>query len=64
MQRVLQDEYFGAITLKIGKRREKKWGVLFTCLEVRVIHLEIVHSLSSDSTIQAILRMSTRRGQL
>ncbi|XP_074039501.1 uncharacterized protein [Leptinotarsa decemlineata] len=56
-------DYFGPIMVKIGRRCEKRWGVLFTCLAVRAIHLEIAHSLSSDSTIQAILRMSARRGQ-
>lgn len=56
-------DYFGPITVTIGRRHEKRWGVLFTCLTMRAVHLEIAHSLSADSTIMAIQRMTARRGQ-
>lgn len=56
-------DYFGPLYVTVGKRREKRWGALFTCLSTRGIHLEIVHSLSADSTIMALRRMMSRRGQ-
>lgn len=56
-------DYFGLFFIKIGRRREKRWGVIFTCLFVRAIQLEIAHSLTSESAILAILRMISRRGQ-
>jgi hypothetical protein len=55
-------DYFGPITVAIGRRREKRWVALFTCLSIRGIHLEIVSSLSTDAAIQAIRRFAARRG--
>lgn len=54
-------DYFGPITIKIGRRHEKRWGALFTCLSVRAIHIELAHSLSADSAIMAIQRFASRR---
>lgn len=56
-------DYFGPMSVKIGRRREKRWGVIFTCLTVRAVHIELAHSLTTDSAIMAITRMSARRGQ-
>ncbi|XP_044753725.1 uncharacterized protein LOC123313086 [Coccinella septempunctata] len=55
-------DYFGPIMVKIGRRTEKRWGVLFTCLAVRAIHLELAHTMTSSSTIQPIMRFTARRG--
>ena len=55
-------DFFGPIPVKVGRKREKRYGVLFTCLSVRAVHLEIAHSLTTDSCIMAIRRMAARRG--
>ncbi|XP_076655808.1 uncharacterized protein LOC143360652 [Halictus rubicundus] len=55
-------DYFGPLTVTVGRRHEKRWGVLFTCLTTRAIHLELVNSLTTDSTIMALRRMGARRG--
>jgi len=55
-------DYFGPIEVKVGRRHEKRYGVLFTCLTTRAIHLEIAHSLSTDCCIMAIRRFVSRRG--
>ena len=47
-------DYFGPLYVTIGRRREKRWGVLFTCLTTRAVHLEIPDSLTADLTIMAI----------
>ncbi|XP_061729164.1 uncharacterized protein LOC133534091 [Cydia pomonella] len=55
-------DLFGPLTVTIGRRHEKRWVALFTCLTTRAIHLEIVHSLSTDSAIMALRRLAARRG--
>ena len=51
------------MTVTIGRRREKHWGVLFTYLTMRAVYLEIADSLSADPAIMAIQRMTDRKGQ-
>lgn len=55
-------DLFGPMEVTIKKRREKRYGVLFTCMTVRAIHIEIVSTLTSDSFIMALRRMAARRG--
>ena len=55
-------DYFGPMFIKIGRRREKRWGVLFTCLSTRAIHLELASSLTASSAIMALQRLAARRG--
>ena len=55
-------DYFGLMYEKIGRRRKKRWGVLFTCLTTRAIHLELAHSLDASSAIMALQRLAARRG--
>lgn len=55
-------DFFGPMTVTIGRRHEKRWGALFTCLTTRAVHIELVASLSTDSAIMALRRMGARRG--
>lgn len=55
-------DLFGPMEVTVGRRREKRYGALFTCLTVRAVHIELVPSLTSDSLIMAIRRMAARRG--
>lgn len=57
-------DYFGPMMVKVGRRREKLWGVIFTCLTVRAFHLELACSISTDLAIMAIRRMTCRIGSL
>ena len=55
-------DYFGPVNICIGRRREKRWVALFTCLTVRAIHLEVAFDLSTDAFILAIRNFINRRG--
>ena len=55
--------YFGPIFVRHGRKTEKRHGVLFTCLTTRAVHLEIGHSLDTDSSLMAVRRMMARRGK-
>ena len=55
-------DYFGPMEVKQGRNRVKHWGCLFTCLTVRAIHVEVAHSLNTDSMINAMRRFINLRG--
>ncbi|XP_017468485.1 PREDICTED: uncharacterized protein LOC108360633 [Rhagoletis zephyria] len=55
-------DYFGPLKVTIGRRTEKRWVALFTCLTVRAIHLEAAYDLSTDACILAIRNFINRRG--
>ena len=54
---------FGPFEVKRGRARVKRYGVLFTCLTLRAIHIEVANSLDTDSFINALRRFIARRGQ-
>ncbi|XP_037302986.1 uncharacterized protein LOC119193483, partial [Manduca sexta] len=55
-------DYFGPLTVTVGRSSQKRYVALFTCLTVRAVHLEVVHSLSTQGAIMALRRMTARRG--
>ena len=55
-------DYFGPWYIKEGRREVKRYGVLFTCLASRAVHLEVANSLSTDSFLNAYRRFVGRRG--
>ena len=56
-------DFFGPYEIQVGRRmRQKRYGVVFTCLTVRAIHIEIAASLSTDSTVMALRRFMSRPG--
>ena len=56
-------DLFGPEYVMLEPRRKRKvYGCIFTCFSTRAIHIEVVHSLSADSFLNAFVRFSATRG--
>jgi hypothetical protein len=53
---------FGPFVVRRGRSDVKRYGVIFTCLSIRAIHIEVAHSLDTESFINALRRFVSRRG--
>ncbi|XP_072938854.1 uncharacterized protein [Epargyreus clarus] len=56
-------DYFGPLTVTVGRTNQKRYVAIFTCLTTRAIHLEVTASLTTDSAVMALRRMMARRGR-
>ena len=55
-------DYFGPLTFVEGRSHKKAWGLLFTCMSSRAIHVELVTSLSLSEFLLAFTRFCDLRG--
>lgn len=53
---------FGPFFVKKGRSLVKRYGVIFTCLSIRAIHIEVANSLDTSSFINSLRRFMARRG--
>ena len=57
-------DYFGPLLVRNGRKNEKRYAALFTCLTTWAVFIEIAHSLDTDPYLMAMRRMMARRGRL
>lgn len=57
-------DLFGPLHVKHGRGTAKRWCCLFTCLNTRSVHLELVNSLDADDFILCLRRFINRRGEV
>ncbi|XP_073718572.1 uncharacterized protein [Misgurnus anguillicaudatus] len=54
---------FGPFHVKIGRRQEKRWGILYKCLTTRCLHLDLLEHLDTDAFLLSLRRFIARRGK-
>ena len=54
-------DMFGPFYIKEKRSEFKRCGVVFVCLAIRVVHIEMTHQTDTDSLIQALWRTIARR---
>ena len=57
-------DLFGPWYVKEGCKELKRYGVVFTCLASRAVHLEVCQPLETDSFLNALRRFLCRRGPI
>ena len=53
---------FGPYHVKYGRGSVKRYGLIFTCLTYRAVHLEVMNDMSTEACLMAIRRFLVRRG--
>ena len=54
-------DMFGPFFVKDGRKAQKKYGAMFTCLSSRAVHIEATSNLTTDSFMQELRRLISRR---
>lgn len=54
---------FGPLLVKVGRRTEKRWGVVYKCLTTRAVHLDLLDHMDGDSFLLSLRRFIARRGK-
>ena len=57
-------DFFGPFEVKDGRKYSKRYGVIFTCLYSRAVHVEVCDDLSTDAFINCLRTFMAIRGQV
>lgn len=55
---------FGPFYMKDGRKEQKRYGLLFTCMCSRAIHIEVLDDLSTDAFLNALRCLIAIRGNV
>jgi hypothetical protein len=55
-------DVFGPFMVKVNRSELKRYGCMFTCFVSRAVHIEMLHSLETESFINGFRRFVARRG--
>ena len=53
--------YFGPFFVKEGRKKVKRYGIIFTCMASHAIHIETANSLETDAFTNALRRFQAER---
>ena len=53
---------FGPYKVKFGRGSVKRYGIIFTCLTYRAVHLELLENLTTEACLMSIKSFLARRG--
>ena len=56
-------DYFGPLIVKQRRSHVRRYGCIFACLVMRAVHIDIAHSLDTESFLGAFTRFTSRRGR-
>lgn len=54
---------FSPFSVKVGRRHEKRWGILYKCMTTRCVHLDLLEHLDTDAFLLSLRRFIARRGK-
>ena len=55
---------FGPFLVKDGRKIQKRYGAMFTCLPSRAVYIEATTNLATDNFIQALRCLISRKGNV
>ncbi|XP_067949425.1 uncharacterized protein [Watersipora subatra] len=55
---------FGPFLVKDGRKEQKRYGLIVTCMASRAVHIELLEDTSTDSFINAIRTVTAIRGPI
>ncbi len=54
---------FGPFAIKIGRRNEKRWGIIYKCLTTKAVYIDLLSQADTDSFLMSLRRFIARRGK-
>ena len=56
-------DFFGPFSVRQRRSTVKRYGLILVCMSTRAVHIEITHSLETNSVLMGLSRFIARRGK-